>query len=87
MKFVFVTNHAANQKRKTGFHFWANILTGHGHNVFFITVGSSKLHKAMRGKQYDCATNIWEKTSPHIYQLGLYQITRKSVIRYGHEKE
>lgn len=40
---TFLTGHAAHSERKTGFHFWAEILKERGHQVNWITVGFSAL--------------------------------------------
>lgn len=40
-KIVLISGHDAQAKRRTGFHFWAHILSTRGHNVRFITVGAS----------------------------------------------
>lgn len=43
MKVVLVTHHAADSDRKTGFHFWADLLSAKGVNVDWLTVGFSNL--------------------------------------------
>lgn len=43
MKIVFIASHDAQSLRKIDFHFWADILADHVHNIFFITVGFSRI--------------------------------------------
>lgn len=43
MRITFITGHAAESKRKTGFHFWSDILKGRGDQVNWVTAGFSKL--------------------------------------------
>jgi 2-beta-glucuronyltransferase len=43
MRITFITGHSAESKRKTGFHFWADILVKRGDQVNWVTTGFSKL--------------------------------------------
>ena len=60
MKVVLVSVHDGDSDRKTGFHFWAKILAGRGHDVRFLTVGSSYISLLKRGgKQLKRPFNKW----------------------------
>lgn len=60
MKVVLISGHAADSDRKTGFHFWAKILSKRGVDVDFITVGSSPISLLKKGgKQLKPPYNKW----------------------------
>lgn len=67
MKIVLISGHAADSDRKTGFHFWADILAQRGHTVKFITVGSSPISFLKKnGKQLKPPFNKWARLSENI---------------------
>ena len=60
MKVVLISGHDAAAGRKTGFHFWAEILDQRGIEVDFITVGSSRISLYKKnGKQLRPPFNTW----------------------------
>lgn len=67
MKVVLISGHAADSDRKTGFHFWAEILAKRNIDVDFLTVGSSPISLLKKGnKQLKRPYNQWVELSPHI---------------------
>jgi len=67
MRVVFLTGHAANSPRRTGFHFWGDILSSQGHEVEWVTVGFSTLsclkpRKTLPPQPY----NRWIAHSSHV---------------------
>lgn len=70
MKIVLVTGHDYDSPRKTGFHFWANILAERGHEVFFLTVGQSKLTPLIGNhKVFDPPYNCWVTKKPRVQKF------------------
>jgi 2-beta-glucuronyltransferase len=60
MKIVLISGHDGASDRKTGFHFWAEILSRRGHDVDFLTVGSSWISLIRKnGKQLKPPFNRW----------------------------
>ncbi len=60
MKVVLISGHAADSDRKTGFHFWADILAKRNIDVDFITAGTSPLSFLKKGgKQLKPPYNQW----------------------------
>lgn len=60
MKVILLSGHDGASDRKTGFHFWAEILSRRGHEVGFVTVGSSWISLARKhGKQLKPPFNGW----------------------------
>ena len=67
MKVVLISGHDALSDRKTGFHFWADILDKRGIDVDFITVGSSPISLIRRnGKQLKPPFNTWVRLTKHV---------------------
>lgn len=67
MKVVLVSLHDGDSDRKTGFHFWAKILAARGHDVRFLTVGSSYISLLKRGgKQPKRPFNRWQPLEARI---------------------
>ena len=67
MKVVLISGHDAVSDRKTGFHFWADILDRRGVNVDFITVGSSPVSLLKKGgKQLVRPFNRWVPISKRL---------------------
>jgi len=67
MKVVLISGHDAASDRKTGFHFWAEILDSRGVDVDFITVGSSPISLLKKdGKQLIPPFNQWMRLSKHV---------------------
>jgi 2-beta-glucuronyltransferase len=66
MKVVLVSGHDALADRRTGFHFWKDILDTRGASVDFITVGSSLLSLIKpQGKHLRPPYNQWVQLSPN----------------------
>jgi 2-beta-glucuronyltransferase len=67
MKVVFVTHHSADSDRKTGLHFWAELLSAQGTKVDWITVGFSDL-TALKKDPRSCRGpyNEWTPISPNL---------------------
>jgi len=64
MKVVLISGHDALSDRKTGFHFWKDILAERGADVRFITVGVSRLSFLKKsGKQLFGPFNDWVSLS------------------------
>lgn len=60
MHIAFLTGHAAGSKRKTGFHFWADIASSKGDTISWITLGQSRLSAIARpGKMPEGPYNQW----------------------------
>jgi len=60
MKVVLISGHDGNSDRKTGFHFWMNILAARGAETYFLTVGSSRISLLKKnGKQLKSPYNRW----------------------------
>ncbi len=60
MKVVLISGHDGNSDRKTGFHFWAEILAARGANIYFLTVGSSFISLFKKnGKRLKKPFNRW----------------------------
>lgn len=60
MKIVLISVHDGASDRKTGFHFWAGILSKRGHDVRFVTAGSSLVSLLKKnGKQLKKPFNTW----------------------------
>lgn len=67
MKVVLISGHDAVSDRKTGFHFWADILDRRGFDVDFITVGSSPISLMKKGgKQLVRPFNQWVPLSSRL---------------------
>ncbi|MFA5592654.1 MAG: glycosyltransferase [Micavibrio sp.] len=67
MKIVLVSSHDAQSRRKTGFHFWKDILARQGHEVRFVTVGSSRLSLLRRNAKHIVPPyNRWVATGEKI---------------------
>ncbi len=67
MRIAFITGHAPQSKRKTGFHFWAKILAERGVKVEWVTVGFSHLTVMKdKGKVPPPPYNQWTPLSPNI---------------------
>jgi 2-beta-glucuronyltransferase len=67
MKVVLISGHDALSDRKTGFHFWADILDKRGIDVDFITVGSSPISLIRKsGKQLKPPFNKWVRLTDHM---------------------
>lgn len=67
MKVVLISGHDALSDRKTGFHFWADILDKRGVDVDFITVGSSPLSLIKKNsKVLKPPFNEWVKITDHL---------------------
>lgn len=65
MKFVLISVHDGDSDRKTGFHFWADILSKRGHEVRFVTAGSSLISLLKKnGKQLKKPFNEWVELAP-----------------------
>jgi 2-beta-glucuronyltransferase len=67
MKIVLISGHDAQAARKTGFHFWKDILAARGCTVRFITVGTS-LASFFKSKKKDLTPpfNIWHDIAPGV---------------------
>ncbi len=60
MKVVLISGHDGASDRKTGFHFWAEIMAARGIGVDFVTVGSSYASLLKKnGKQLKKPFNQW----------------------------
>lgn len=90
MKVVLITGHEYDSPRKTGFHFWADILSERGDQVDFLTVGQSKMtgiignHKVFPGphnewvfKKTGLRKFVWMPLF-HPFKLKLSILTRLS---------
>jgi len=67
MKIVLISGHDGASDRKTGFHFWAEILARRGHDVDFLTVGSSWISLIRKnGKQLKPPFNRWVSLAPRV---------------------
>lgn len=65
MKIVLISVHDGASDRKTGFHFWADILSRRGNDVRFVTVGSSMISLLKKnGKQLKKPFNTWVELAP-----------------------
>lgn len=65
MKIVLVCGHDGASDRKTGFHFWADILSRRGHDVRFVTAGSSLISLLKKnGKPLKTPFNRWVALAP-----------------------
>lgn len=65
MKYTLIVGHEMNAPRKVGFHFWAEYLIEQGHDVVFISVGTSLFSK-LRGKSLPDIRNRWIWQSPNL---------------------
>jgi len=66
-KVVLVTAHDYDSPRKTGFYFWAKVLTEQGKNVDWLTVGLSSLTFLKKdARQYAKPFNTWLNITPHL---------------------
>lgn len=70
MKVILISGHDGASDRKTGFHFWAEILASRGHEVRFLTVGSSLLSLLKKnGKQLKKPFNQWVELYPRVHKF------------------
>ncbi len=69
MKVVLISSHDAAAPRRTGFHFWADIMAARGIDVDFVTVGSSPISLFKKnGKQLKRPFNQWVEIAPRIHK-------------------
>lgn len=67
MKIVLITGHDYEAPRKTGFYFWAEVLTGRGIDVDWLTVGLSRLTFLKKdARSYPRPFNTWVDIRPHL---------------------
>ncbi len=67
MKVVLITHHAIDGDRKTGFHFWADILARRGHSVRWMTVGFSRVTALKKNaRKNNPPYNKWVQFSDNI---------------------
>lgn len=67
MRIAFITGHTANQKRKTGLHFWSDILINRGDDVRWVTIGLSRLSVFKDDKSPKLPPlpyNVWQMVKP-----------------------
>lgn len=66
-KVVLITGHDYESPRKTGFYFWAEVLTARGVDVDWITVGLSRLTFLKKdARSYVRPYNQWINIKPHL---------------------
>lgn len=66
-KVVLITGHDYESPRKTGFYFWAEVLTARGVDVDWITVGLSRLTFLKKdARTYVRPYNRWIDIKPHL---------------------
>ena len=70
MKIILISGHDAQGQRKTGFHFWKDILAARGHDVRFITVGVS-LASFFKKEAKDLVKpfNRWTEIAPRVWKF------------------
>lgn len=67
MKIALITSHDALSARKTGFHFWADILARRGHAVRWLTAGYSPLTLLKKNnRRHARPYNCWVEAMPGI---------------------
>lgn len=67
MKVVLVTYHAVDGERRTGFHFWADLLDKQGVKVDWLTAGFSDLTAFKKdARSYKPPHNTWANLTPNL---------------------
>lgn len=69
MRVAFLTGHAANSHRKTGFHFFAEMLAARDVDIDWVTLGFSQITRLARRKLPEPPYNSWVRCNNHLQKF------------------
>jgi 2-beta-glucuronyltransferase len=85
MKVTLIVAHDYDSKRKVGFHYWADYLVAHGHEVDYVSVGKSYLFKLF-DRPIPKTRNKWisisDKLSVYNWVSWIHPILNKPIINH-----
>lgn len=81
MKITLITGHDYDSPRRTGFHFWADIMSERGQEVCFLTVGQSSITILNKGRLHKPPYNTWMKRNGSINKFVWFPLLHPANMR------